>query len=428
MEPRHVWRSDRPHADAGRRRSTAAVGHRAARAVTFGRISTRRRRIEKIADANAGRRRRPCRTCRSDLEDVPSPDLQITRAPGRGIVKPDDRDQAEPAAPRGYHSRAMIKRLPLRLALALLLVPDPLLNAQQDRLVPAPDRRSGEGRGPFPTLTIANVIVIDGTGAPPAGPMNVVIERNRIARISGAGTPGVPPRPGAPAPAGEVIDGSGMYFDAGFVNLHAHLGDNRKAPDAEYVYKLYMAHGVTTIRGVELAPQAIRAEGKGTQRRQRHRRAADLQLSAPGRRVEGRGCRHAGEGACVGTVVCRQRRRRHEAGRVSAADHGRAPGRGKEARARIDRAPRAAWGCPDECAHGGTTGPRDGHALLRALRSAAARLQGAAVARQHELQRRAAAVRPGRAAVGSDLPARAVPSGRSICRTTSSSAPSSIQP
>ncbi|CAN5884459.1 hypothetical protein BH24ACI5_BH24ACI5_23480 [soil metagenome] len=41
----------------------------------------------------------------------------------------------------------------------------------------------------------------------------------------------------------------------GFVNLHAHLGDTRKAPEAEYVYKLYLAHGVTTIRGVELARQ-----------------------------------------------------------------------------------------------------------------------------------------------------------------------------
>jgi hypothetical protein len=157
-----------------------------------------------------------------------------------------------------YDPAAMTKRLSLLpLALGLMLVTDPLLIAQQDRLVPAPDRRSGEGRGPFPTLTITNVIVIDGTGAPPAGPMNVVIERNRIARITSAGTPSVPPRPGGQAPAGEVIDGTGMYLMPGFVNLHAHLGDNRKAPEAEYVYKLYLAHGVTTIRGVELAPQAF---------------------------------------------------------------------------------------------------------------------------------------------------------------------------
>ena len=132
----------------------------------------------------------------------------------------------------------------------------PLLNAQQDKLVPAPDRRPGEGAGPFPTLTIRNVMLIDGTGAPPAGPMNVVIEGNRIARITSAGTPGVPPSK-APPPAGEVIDATGMYLMPGFVNLHGHLGDNSKAPEAEYVYKLWMAHGVTAIRGVELAPQTF---------------------------------------------------------------------------------------------------------------------------------------------------------------------------
>ena len=146
------------------------------------------------------------------------------------------------------------RRFPLMCAVGLLLLAHTLVNGQQDRLVPAPDRRSGEGRGPFPTLTIRNVMVIDGTGAPPAGPMNVVIERNRIARVASAGTPGVAPRSGAAAPAGEVLDGTGMYLMPGFVNLHAHLGDNRKAPEAEYVYKLYMAHAVTTLRGVELAP------------------------------------------------------------------------------------------------------------------------------------------------------------------------------
>src|SRR5688500_14481323 len=136
----------------------------------------------------------------------------------------------------------MRRLLTLSLAMALALIAQPRLAAQQDRLVPGPDRREGEGAGPFPTLTIRNVMVIDGTGAPPAGPMNVVVENNRIARISSAGTPGVPPRPGAPPPptGSNVIDGTGMYLMPGFVNLHAHLGDNNKAREAEYVYKLYM--------------------------------------------------------------------------------------------------------------------------------------------------------------------------------------------
>src|SRR5512145_2526023 len=124
-------------------------------------------------------------------------------------------------------------------------------------LVPAPDRRSDEGSGPFPSLTIRNVMVIDGTGAPPFGPANVIVENNRIARIVNAGTPGVPSREAAPAAAPNIIDGTGMFLMPGFVNLHAHLGDEKKSPQNEYTYKLYMAHGVTTIRGVELTQQAM---------------------------------------------------------------------------------------------------------------------------------------------------------------------------
>ncbi len=146
------------------------------------------------------------------------------------------------------------------LLAGLLVASGPLLDARQGGLVPAPDRRPGEGLGPFPTLTIRNVMVIDGTGAPPFGPANVTVENNRIARIANAGTPGVASREPAPAPAPNIIDGAGMYLMPGFVNLHAHLGDEKKSPRAEYTYKLYMAHGVTTLRGVELAPQPFAAK------------------------------------------------------------------------------------------------------------------------------------------------------------------------
>src|SRR5688572_30967096 len=84
-------------------------------------------------------------------------------------------------------------------------------NARQGTLIPAPDRRPGEGAGPFPTLTIRNVTVIDGTGAPPFGPANVIVENNRIARIVNAGTPGVLARDAAPAPGPNIINGTGMF-------------------------------------------------------------------------------------------------------------------------------------------------------------------------------------------------------------------------
>ena len=124
-------------------------------------------------------------------------------------------------------------------------------------LLPAPDRRAGEGLGPFKTLAIRGVMVIDGTGAPPAGPMDVIVEGNRIARIVSAGTPGLPLAPKRPPQADHEIDATGMYLMPGFINLHSHLGDPQKAPDAEYTFKLWMAHGITTIRGVELAQQPL---------------------------------------------------------------------------------------------------------------------------------------------------------------------------
>src|SRR6185436_6344189 len=88
--------------------------------------------------------------------------------------------------------------------------------------LPAPARRAGEGRGPFPTLTIRGVMVIDGTGAPPYGPMDVVIANNRIQSIRGSG--GRAGGRGAAAPANNVIDATGMYMMPGFVDMHVHAG------------------------------------------------------------------------------------------------------------------------------------------------------------------------------------------------------------
>src|SRR5262245_15813757 len=45
----------------------------------------------------------------------------------------------------------------------------------------APPR--AEGEGPWPHLILRGVTVIDGTGAPPYGPVDVVIEKNRIVKV-----------------------------------------------------------------------------------------------------------------------------------------------------------------------------------------------------------------------------------------------------
>jgi imidazolonepropionase-like amidohydrolase len=121
--------------------------------------------------------------------------------------------------------------------------------AQQDQVLPAPDREEGEG--PFDRLVLRGAIVIDGTGGPPRGPVDIVIEGNRITRIAGVGVPGVPIDSSRRPEAGtRELDVDGMYVLPGFVDLHLHTGGVPKAPEAEYIYKLWMAHGITTGRGV----------------------------------------------------------------------------------------------------------------------------------------------------------------------------------
>src|SRR5947199_8168496 len=71
-------------------------------------------------------------------------------------------------------------------------------------ILPAPPR--AEGEGPFKRLILRGVTVIDGTGAPPIGPVDIVIEKNRIADVVPVGSPGA-----APAPAKRPKAGQGAH-------------------------------------------------------------------------------------------------------------------------------------------------------------------------------------------------------------------------
>ncbi|MDH3652348.1 MAG: amidohydrolase, partial [Saprospiraceae bacterium] len=136
----------------------------------------------------------------------------------------------------------------------LLLTAATYLYAQQPSLNHAPDRQEKEGDGPHERLIIRGATVIDGTGAPPRGPMDIVIEGNRIVKVVNVGAPNVPINDAArPDGATKEIDASGSYVLPGFINLHAHIGGAKKSPNAEYPLKLWMAHGITTIRGVPAA-------------------------------------------------------------------------------------------------------------------------------------------------------------------------------
>jgi hypothetical protein len=142
-----------------------------------------------------------------------------------------------------------MKRSTVWLVLAACAVSATTASGQGVR--PAPNRPAGEGLGPFQRLVITGATLIDGTGAPPRGPVDIVIEGNRIATIQNAGTPGVrPPADRRVPPANHVIDGRGMYVLPGLVDLHLHTGGVPKAPEAEYYYKIWLAHGITSGRGV----------------------------------------------------------------------------------------------------------------------------------------------------------------------------------
>ena len=39
-----------------------------------------------------------------------------------------------------------------------------------------------------------------------------------------------------------------MYVLPGFIDMHGHIGGKEQGTPAEYVFKLWMAHGITTVR------------------------------------------------------------------------------------------------------------------------------------------------------------------------------------
>lgn len=108
------------------------------------------------------------------------------------------------------------------------------------------------GVGPFGRLVLRGATVIDGTGAPPIGPVDIVIERDRIVEMRTVGAPRKAIDPAARPAAGEhEIDCHSKFVTPGFIDSHAHIGSpfvSGSVPPADYVYKLWLAHGVTTVR------------------------------------------------------------------------------------------------------------------------------------------------------------------------------------
>ncbi|HEU4989865.1 MAG TPA: amidohydrolase family protein [Gemmatimonadaceae bacterium] len=118
-------------------------------------------------------------------------------------------------------------------------------------------------------LLIHNALVIDGAGNPTRGPMDIVVEGNKIAGVYAA-------RPMAETAASpgtlqggtfdRVIDATGMYVMPGIIDVHSHIQFDRAGIDMphDYEFKLLLAHGITTIRdpGSMQGPDTIVAYAK----------------------------------------------------------------------------------------------------------------------------------------------------------------------
>lgn len=111
--------------------------------------------------------------------------------------------------------------------------------------------QSAQGDGPHSQLIIRGVMLVNGNGAPPQGPIDIVVEKNIIKKIQVVGYDGVPidesKRPQLKA-GGKELDCNGMYLMPGFIDMHGHIGGKSQGAEPDYVFKLWMGHGVTTVR------------------------------------------------------------------------------------------------------------------------------------------------------------------------------------
>ncbi len=117
-------------------------------------------------------------------------------------------------------------------------------------MIPKAERR------PYEQVIIRNISLIDGTGSPAYGPVDIIIENDRIAAIqaahAGAGVPALNNFSRKTSKVQE-IDGTGKYALPGFVDAHVHTDVPHhslfgEVPSVDYVFKLWLGHGITTVR------------------------------------------------------------------------------------------------------------------------------------------------------------------------------------
>ncbi|MFQ5550045.1 MAG: amidohydrolase family protein [Gemmatimonadales bacterium] len=95
----------------------------------------------------------------------------------------------------------------------------------------------------YETLVIRNALVIDGTANPVRGPYDITIEGGIISEMTRYNA-------SREITADRIIDASAMYVMPGIIDMHGHIQFSRNGEPMprDYVYKLWLAHGITTVR------------------------------------------------------------------------------------------------------------------------------------------------------------------------------------
>ncbi len=98
----------------------------------------------------------------------------------------------------------------------------------------------------YDRLVIRGVMLQDGNGTPVKGPVDIILEGSAISAVRRTHSDAFYQE------EAHVIDGSGLYCLPGLINIHAHIHDSRNGVPIpfEYLYKLWLSCGITTVRDV----------------------------------------------------------------------------------------------------------------------------------------------------------------------------------
>ena len=303
-----------------------------------------------------------------------------------------------------------LRPIAILLMLAVAMPAAAQLTDPDESIPEAPPRSRGEG--PFERLILRGVTLIDGTGAPPVGPIDIVVEQNRITEIRSVGFPGVrvqeEGRPQAQS-GDKVLELDGHYVMPGFVDLHGHIGGTEQGTPAEYVLKLWMGHGISDdLRSVDRQRPAMGPRSQGQERGQRDHRASHRGLPRFRPRPAAAGL-DAGRGSRVGQRNRGHGRRRHQVLRRPSRHHGSGDRRSEQERLEIDVPPRAAQRVVAGRARLRPARPHLDATLVRASRGAVSGPHRPGLPGRLQLQQRAASFRSRPAGCGSK-PRRKAPS------------------